>query len=96
MEYNETVHQLLIDFQKACDSIRREVLYNILIEFGRPMKLCRLIKMRLNEAKGKETCGWITMNVREIQWGVIDETDLAEDRNKWWALVKMVMNIWVP
>jgi hypothetical protein len=31
------------------DSVRKEVLYNILIEFGIPMKLIRLIKMRLNE-----------------------------------------------
>jgi hypothetical protein len=33
-EYNETVHQLFIDFKKAYDSLRREVLYSILIEFG--------------------------------------------------------------
>jgi hypothetical protein len=33
-EYNETVHQLFIDFKKAYDSARREVLYTILIEFG--------------------------------------------------------------
>ena len=25
------MHQLLIDFKKACDSVRREVLYNILL-----------------------------------------------------------------
>jgi hypothetical protein len=48
-EYNETVHQLFIDFKKAYDSVRREVWYNILIEFGIPMKLVRLIKMCLNE-----------------------------------------------
>jgi hypothetical protein len=36
------VHQSLIDFEKACDSVRREVLYNILIEFGIHMKLLRL------------------------------------------------------
>jgi hypothetical protein len=28
-EYNETVHQLFIDFKKAYDSVRREVLYKI-------------------------------------------------------------------
>jgi hypothetical protein len=50
-EYNETVHQLFIDFKKACDSVRREVLYNILLEFGVPMKLVRLIKMCLNETE---------------------------------------------
>ena len=43
-EYNEAVHQLFIDFRKASDSVRKEVLYNILIEFGNPMKLLRLIK----------------------------------------------------
>jgi len=34
--------------EKAYDSMRREVLYNILIEFGIPMKLVRLIKMCLS------------------------------------------------
>jgi hypothetical protein len=37
-EYNETVHQLFIGFKKAYDSVRTEDLYNILIEFGIPMK----------------------------------------------------------
>jgi hypothetical protein len=37
-EYNETVHQLFIDFKKAYDSVRRKVLYSILIDFGVPMK----------------------------------------------------------
>jgi hypothetical protein len=37
-EYNETVHQLFIDFKKAYDSVRREVLYNSLIESGISMK----------------------------------------------------------
>ena len=44
-EYNEAVHQLFIGFKKACDSVRREVLHYILIEFGVPMELVRLIKM---------------------------------------------------
>jgi sorting nexin-29 len=48
-EYSETVNQLFIDFKKASDSVRKEVLYSILIEFGIPIKLVRLIKMRLNE-----------------------------------------------
>ena len=37
-EYNEAVHQLFIDFKKAYESVRREVLYNILIELGSPRK----------------------------------------------------------
>jgi len=43
------VHQFVIDFKKAYDSIRREVLCNILIESGIPMKLVRLIKIRFNK-----------------------------------------------
>jgi len=43
------VPQLFIDFKKAHDSFRREVLYNSLIEFGVPMKLVRQTKMYLNE-----------------------------------------------
>ncbi|KAJ4436836.1 hypothetical protein ANN_16968 [Periplaneta americana] len=46
-EYKGTVHQLFIDFKKAYDSVKREVLYDILIEFGIPKKLVRLIKMCL-------------------------------------------------
>jgi hypothetical protein len=37
LKYNETVHQLFVDFKKAYDTVRREVLNNILIEFGVPM-----------------------------------------------------------
>ena len=48
-EYNEAVHQFFIDFKKAYGSVRREVLYNILTEWGFPMKLVRLIKICLNE-----------------------------------------------
>jgi hypothetical protein len=48
-EYNGTVHQLLLDFKKAYNSVRRGVLYNILIEFGVSRKLVGLIKICLNE-----------------------------------------------
>jgi hypothetical protein len=48
-EDNEAVHKLFIDFKKAYDSVRREVLYNNLNEFGIPVKLIRLKKMCLNE-----------------------------------------------
>jgi hypothetical protein len=51
------VHQLFVDFKKAYDSVRREVLYNILIEFGIPLKLVRLIKMCLNETYSRVRVG---------------------------------------
>jgi hypothetical protein len=56
-EYNTTVHQLFIDIKKAYDSARREVLYNILLQFGVPMKLVRMIKMCSNETYIKVRLG---------------------------------------
>jgi hypothetical protein len=52
-DYDETIYELFIYFPKTCDSVRREILYNILIEFGVPMKLVRLIKICLNETYNK-------------------------------------------
>jgi hypothetical protein len=57
MGENQTVHQLFIEFKKAYGSVRREVLYIILIEFGIPVKLVRLIKMCLNETYSKVHIG---------------------------------------
>ena len=61
-EYNEEVHQLFIDFKKAYDSVRREFLYKILIEFGIPRKLVRLIKMSLTEIYSRV---WVGENVSD-------------------------------
>jgi hypothetical protein len=54
-EYNGTVQ--FIDFKKAYDSVRKEVLYNILIEVGIPMKLVGLIKMCFNETYSRVRIG---------------------------------------
>jgi len=51
------LHQLFIDFKKAYDSVRREVLYNILIEIGVPKKLVRLVKMCLTETYSRARVG---------------------------------------
>ena len=56
-EHNEAVHQLFIDFKIAYDSVRREALYNIFIEFGIPKKLVRLIKMCLTETYSRVRVG---------------------------------------
>jgi hypothetical protein len=45
------------DFMETYDSVRREVLYNILIQFGVPMKPVSLIKMCLNETYSKVRTG---------------------------------------
>jgi len=45
MGKNEAVHQLLIEFKKAFDSVRWEASYNIVIESDIPVKLVRVIKL---------------------------------------------------
>jgi len=56
-EYNEAVHRLFIDFKIAYDSVRRDVLYNILVEFGVPKELVRLTKMCLTETHSRFRVG---------------------------------------
>jgi hypothetical protein len=65
------VHQLFIDFKKAYDSIKREVLYSILLEFGMPKKLVRLIKMRLNETYSKVRTGKLLSDTFPIENGLL-------------------------
>jgi hypothetical protein len=36
------------------------------------------------------------MDLMEIEWGSVDWMHLAEGRDKWWALVNLVINLWVP
>jgi len=55
--YNEAVHHLFIDFKKAYASVRRKVLYDILIEFGVSKKQVRLVKMCLNETYSRVRVG---------------------------------------
>jgi len=56
-EYSEAVHRLFMNFKKAYDSVRREILYNIIIESGIPIKLVRLIKMYLTETYSRVWVG---------------------------------------
>jgi hypothetical protein len=64
------VHRLFIDFKKAYVSFKREVLYNILLQFGIPKKLVRLIKMYLNEAYRKVREGELLSDKFHIQNGL--------------------------
>jgi hypothetical protein len=52
---NRTVHQSVIDFEKACNS--GEIFHSILIGLGITIKQVRLIKMCLNETYSKDHIG---------------------------------------
>jgi hypothetical protein len=36
------------------------------------------------------------MDLQEVGWRDVDWIDLAQDRDRWWALVNTVMKIQVP
>jgi hypothetical protein len=64
------VHQLFIDFKKAYDAVKREVLYNILLGFGVSKNLVRLIKMCLNETCSEAHVGKLLSDKFPIQSGL--------------------------
>jgi hypothetical protein len=69
-EYNSTVHQVFRDFKKAYVSVRREVLFNFLIEFGIPRKKVGLIQTCLNETYNKVRLGKFQYHNFPIQIGL--------------------------
>jgi hypothetical protein len=60
------------------------------------------VLMRKPEGKGPLgvlRCKWdcsIKMYMREIGWGDMDWTHLAQDRDQWWALLNTVTDFRVP
>jgi hypothetical protein len=38
----------------------------------------------------------IKMDLEEVGWGGMDWIDMAQDRERWRAIVSAVMNLWVP
>jgi hypothetical protein len=58
-------------------------------------------KVLVRNPEGKRTLGrsrrrWedgIRMDVRDIGWGSVEWIQLAQDRDRWWAVVNTVMNL---
>jgi hypothetical protein len=69
-EYNETVFQLFVNFKKPYDSVKREVPYSILLQFGMPKKKVTLIKMCLNETHSKVHIGKLLSDKFTFQNGL--------------------------
>jgi hypothetical protein len=40
--------------------------------------------------------GNVKMDFTEIDWAGMDWIDLAQDRDQWWSLVNMIMNVRIP
>ena len=54
--------------------------------------------LREGETLGRPWRRWengIKMDVREVGWKCMDWIDLAQDRDRWQAVVNTAMNLWV-
>jgi hypothetical protein len=61
----------------------------------------RLLVRKLEGKKplGRPSCRWvdnIKMYLGEVGWGDVDWIGLAQDRNRWRALVNLALNLRVP
>ena len=52
-------------------------------------------KRPLGRPKHRWDCN-IEMDIQDVGWENMGWIDLAQDRDKWWALINAVMNHWVP
>jgi hypothetical protein len=63
----------------------------------------KVYKVLVGKPEGKRPLGkprrrWedgIRMDLREIGLGGVDWFQLSQDRDRWWAVVSAVMNLWV-
>jgi len=91
-----TVHQILFEGSnleecdgRACSTYReRRGAYRVLVG-----------KREGKSPLGRPRCGWeanMKMDLHEVGCGRIDWIDLAQDRDRWRALVNAVMDLRVP
>jgi hypothetical protein len=67
---------------------------------GEERNVCKVL---MGKPEGKRPLGrqrhrWengIRMDLREIGWGSVEWIQLAQDRERWRAVVKTMMNLWV-
>jgi hypothetical protein len=73
---------------RACSTNGKRNAYGILVE-----------KPEGKRPLGRRRRGWvdnIRMDLRGTEWGSMDSIGLAQNRDRWRALVNMVMNLRVP
>jgi hypothetical protein len=68
---------------------------------GEKRNACRLLvgKPERKRPLGRPRCRGvdnIRMHLREVGWGDVDWIGLAQDRNRWRAVVNSVLDLWVP
>jgi hypothetical protein len=62
--------------------------YNILLGKPEVKRLLRRPRLRWEHN--------IRMDLRETVWKGVDWMHLAHDKDQWWGILMMIMNLWVP
>jgi hypothetical protein len=91
--HNEELHMLCPSPQIIRQIKSRRMRWEHVARMGEEKKVYRVL---MGKPQGKRPRRrWedeIRMDLREIAWGSVEWIQLAEDRNRWWALVNTVMN----
>jgi hypothetical protein len=100
--HNEELHDLysspnIIRITKS----RRMRWVGHVAQIGQKMNAYRLLVGKPEEKRplGRPRRRWmdnIRMDLVEVGWGDVDWIGLAQDRDRWRALVNSVLSIWVP
>jgi hypothetical protein len=66
---------------------------------GEERDVCRVLEVKPEERRplGRPRRRWednIRMDLREVECGCVDWMELAQDRDRWSALVSALMNLW--
>jgi hypothetical protein len=83
--HNEELHNL-------CDSCRVRQRYENEYKY-------LVGKSGVDRQLGRIMCGQkdkIKMDMKEVGWEAVDWTNLARDRDQWWAVLNTVMNLRFP
>lgn len=76
-EYNIDIYQLFVDFKQAYDSIDRERLYTVLLDFNIPHKLVRLIRTTMMNSRCTVKITQAQTNTFEVSQGLKQGDGLA-------------------
>jgi hypothetical protein len=71
----------------------------LFIIFAAALHIWELSPLSARRPLRSPRCRWednIRMNVKEIGYESVDWILMGQDRDQWWAVVNMVMNLWVP
>jgi hypothetical protein len=94
--YNEELHILY-----SSPNIIRQIKSRIMRWEGHVARMREernVYRVLMGKPKGRPRGRWedgIRVHLREIDWGSVDWIQLAQDRNRWRALVNTVINLWV-